>query len=102
MHFMNIWVSNNGIRSVFGFFMLAILFGTPVSALQAQNTDFGGNRFFRTTITMHDKPLMAEVIFNDTEGNTIVQGAPLINVITRAYGLRTFQIVDGPDWIYAA
>jgi uncharacterized protein (TIGR03435 family) len=99
---MNTWLGNSRIRTSLVFAVLTILFGITASRLQAQNTNFGGNRFFRTTITMHDEPLMAEVIFNDSDGNTIVQGAPLIDVITRAYGLRSYQVVDGPDWIHTS
>jgi uncharacterized protein (TIGR03435 family) len=70
--------------------------------MQAQDAGAEGSRFFRTTITRNAQPLLAEALFNDTEGNTIVMGAPLIAVISKAYDLPTYRIVDGPAWIHTS
>jgi uncharacterized protein (TIGR03435 family) len=72
------------------------------SVVHAQDASFAGNRFFQTTITRNEKPLLAAALFNDTEGNTMVLGAPLVAVIGRAYNLPAFKILDGPEWIYTS
>jgi hypothetical protein len=41
-------------------------------------------------------------IFEDTADNLIVQGAPLVDVIARAYGVKPYQVVGAPDWVYEA
>lgn len=59
-----------------------------------------GSKFFRTAITRNSEPLLAEAYYEDTEGNLIVQGAPLATVIARVHGLQNYQVVDGPEWVY--
>lgn len=83
----------------FTLFLLLFLAGILVSAAQAQAPASLDNRFFSVTISKNDSPLLAPVTFRDTEDHFIVQGSPLIEVISRAYGLENFQIVDGPEWI---
>jgi uncharacterized protein (TIGR03435 family) len=66
----------------------------------AQNPEDLGSRFFRVTVTMNEKPLLASAIFEDTAGNLIVKGAPLATVIGRAYGVETSAVVDAPGWVH--
>jgi uncharacterized protein (TIGR03435 family) len=61
-----------------------------------------GNRFARAAITGNDKPLLMGTIFKDTADNLVVMGAPLADVIARAYGVEPYQVVGAPDWVYAA
>jgi hypothetical protein len=61
-----------------------------------------GNRFARATITENEKPLLMPTIFKDTQDNLIVMGAPLVNVIARAYGVQPYQIAGAPDWVSQA
>ncbi len=65
----------------------------------AQDTGALGERFFSVTITRNETPLLMPIIFPDTQDNLIVKGAPLIDVIRRAYGLERYQVIDGPEWI---
>lgn len=73
-----------------------------IAAAGAQEPPVLGERFFRTAITLNDKPLLAASIFEDTRGNLIVKGAPLAAVIARAYGVPEHLVVDGPEWAYAS
>ena len=72
------------------------------SVVHAQ--DFGdlGSRFARTTITQNEKPLLIGAIFEDSDGNLVVKGAPLAELIARAYGLKADRVVDAPEWVYAS
>jgi uncharacterized protein (TIGR03435 family) len=68
----------------------------------AQNLPDLGGRFARTTITENNKPLLKGVIFKDTSDNLIVMGAPLVDVIARAYEVHPYQVIGGPEWVYQA
>jgi uncharacterized protein (TIGR03435 family) len=81
--------------------MLAFALTLLGSAVHAQNFPDLANRFARATITESGKPLLKGVIYKDTEDKLIVQGAPLSEVIARAYGVEPYRVVDGPEWIYA-
>lgn len=61
-----------------------------------------GNRFARATITENERPLLMGTIFKDTADNLIVMGAPLVDVIARAYGVQSYQVVGAPEWVYQA
>lgn len=71
-----------------------------LSPPQMPNATQLSGKFFRTTITRNKEPLLAEAYFRDAEDNLIVQGPPLAVVIAQAYALLSYQIVDGPEWIY--
>jgi uncharacterized protein (TIGR03435 family) len=78
--------------------MLTALLSADV--VRPQDSSALGSRFFSVTITRNEKPLLAEVLFEDTADNLIVQGMPLAAVIGRAYGVQTYQVVDAPAWVY--
>lgn len=59
-----------------------------------------GSRFARATITENEKPLLMGTIFKDTSDNLVVMGAPLADLIARAYGVQPFQVVGAPAWVY--
>lgn len=59
------------------------------------------NSFFTTTITRSDAAGAQGAIFIGHQGDLVVSRVPLADVIARANGVRSFQVVDGPDWIHA-
>jgi uncharacterized protein (TIGR03435 family) len=61
-----------------------------------------GSRFARATITENAKPLLMGTIFKDIADNLVVMGAPLVDVIARAYGVQPYQVVGAPEWVYQA
>lgn len=84
------------------FSLLLCVLTLATNLVLAQVPDDLGNRFARATITENAKPLLMGTIFKDTADNLIVMGAPLADVIARAYGVRPYQVVGAPDWVYEA
>ena len=80
------------------FFSFVCAFALSSSAALVQAQGDLGSRFARATITENDKPLLLPAIFEDTQDNLIVMGAPLVNVIARAYGVQPYQVAGAPDW----
>lgn len=80
--------------------LLAFVLATFCDAGFAQDFDALGSRFARTTITQNDKPLLVGAIFTDTANNLIAQGAPLANLIARAYAVEPYRVVEAPAWVY--
>jgi uncharacterized protein (TIGR03435 family) len=78
------------------------VFVLTASAAFAQAPGDLGSRFARATITENQKPLLMGTIFEDTADNLVVLGAPLADVIARAYGVQAFRVVDAPDWVFEA
>jgi len=80
--------------------LLAMLATVAPVFVQAQDAGILGNSFYSTTITAHDESHPQIVIFFDYNDNFVVQGAPVIDLISKAYDTSPYLIVDGPDWIY--
>lgn len=70
--------------------------------LQAQELPRLGTTFFSVDITRNDTPLLTGSIFKSTDDHLIIKGSALASVIARAYGVLDYQVVDGPDWVYAS
>ena len=68
---------------------------------QAPDVPDPGSRFARATITAHDERKIPSMLF-DIYGDWIVKGTPLVTIISVAYDIPAFQIVDGPDWFTLA
>jgi uncharacterized protein (TIGR03435 family) len=87
-------------RTPFLLVALALMCLATLPLLHAQALPPLGNNFFSVTITRNDTPLLTDSIFKDSQDHLIIKGTTLAAVIGRAYGLRDYQIVDGPDWVY--
>jgi uncharacterized protein (TIGR03435 family) len=81
-------------------FFIACVLTLASSLVPAQAPADLGGRFARATITQNDKPQLIGAIFKDTVYNLVVMGAPLADVIARAYGVQAYQVVDAPAWAY--
>ena len=81
-------------------FFTALLILAMASALAAPDTGLLGHRFFRVAFTLNEKPLLTASIFEGSDGHFIVKGAPLAQLIARAYGVQPYQVVDAPEWVY--
>lgn len=82
--------------------VVALLVCVTAIAIAAPDMGALGGRYFRVTITPNAKPLLAEAMFDDTDGRFIVKGASLANLIARAYDVQAYQVVGAPEWVYRA
>lgn len=76
-----------------------VVVAMSVPSVQAQD-DIFASRFYSSTITPSDGSRLQQVIFYDTEESLIVQSAPLIDLVSRAFDINKYRIVDGPAWIH--